>query len=79
VRALAIRLDLGVPEAGNNLRRLADYRGDLGSEHSGDLLTKATTGVGLSAETIVPGRPVRWPERRYVRPTMARLTNTNPI
>jgi tetratricopeptide (TPR) repeat protein len=51
VRALVIRLRLGVPQARNNLRRLAAYRRELGTEPFTGLLTQAADGTDL-AETI---------------------------
>ena len=41
VMALAIRLRLGIPQAMNNLRRLAAYRRELGPEPFTGLLTQA--------------------------------------
>ena len=51
VKALAIRLRLGVPQAANNLRRLAAYRRELGAEPFAGLLAQATDDTEL-AETI---------------------------
>ena len=51
VRALVIRLRLGVPQADNNLRRLAAYRRELGAGPFTSLLTQAAGGTDL-AETI---------------------------
>ena len=51
VRALSIRLQLGVPEAVNNLRRLAAYRRELGIEPFTGLLAQAAGDTEL-AETI---------------------------
>ena len=51
VRALAIRLQLGVPQAVNNLRRLVAYRRELGAEPFTGLLAQATEDTEL-AETI---------------------------
>ena len=49
--ALAIRLPLGVPQARNNLRRLAAYRRELGAGPFTSVLTQAAGGTDL-AETI---------------------------
>ena len=43
MKALAIRLRLGVPQAVNNLRRLAAYRRELGAERFTSLLSQATS------------------------------------
>ena len=51
VRALAIRLRLGVPQAAKNLRRLATDRRELGAEPFARLLTQAAGSTDL-AETI---------------------------
>jgi tetratricopeptide (TPR) repeat protein len=51
VRALAIRLSIGVPQAGNNLRRLAAQRRELGAEAFTRLLTQAAGDADLT-ETI---------------------------
>ena len=51
VRALAIRLQLGVPQAVNNLRRLAACRRELGAEPFTGLLAQAAGDTEL-AETI---------------------------
>ena len=51
VKALVIRLRLGVPQAVNNLRRLAAYRRELGAEPFTSLLTQAAGDTDL-AETI---------------------------
>ena len=51
VKALVIRLRLGVPQAANNLLRLAAYRRELGIEPFSALLTEATGDTDL-AETI---------------------------
>ena len=51
MKALAIRLRLGVPQAVNNLRRLAAYRRELGAEPFTSLLTQAADSADL-AETI---------------------------
>jgi tetratricopeptide (TPR) repeat protein len=51
VRALAIRLQLGVPQAVNNLRRLAACRRELGAEPFTGLLAQAAGDTKL-AETI---------------------------
>ena len=51
VKALAIRLRLGVPQAVNNLRRLAAYRRELGPEPFTGLLAQAAGDTDL-AETI---------------------------
>jgi tetratricopeptide (TPR) repeat protein len=48
VRALAIRLRLGIPQAVNNLRRLAAHRAELGSEQFTGLLTRATDDTELA-------------------------------
>ena len=45
VKALVIRLRLGIPQAGNNLRRLAAYRRQLGVEPFASLLAKAADQV----------------------------------
>ena len=50
-RALVIRLRLGVPQAENNLRRLAAYRRELGAGPFTGLLTQAAGDTDL-AETI---------------------------
>ena len=42
VKALAIRLTLGVPQAANNLYRLVEYRRELGAEQLTSLLTSIT-------------------------------------
>jgi tetratricopeptide (TPR) repeat protein len=52
VKALAIRLRLGVPQAVNNLRRLPAQRRDLGPEPFTGLLTQAAGNISL-AETIL--------------------------
>jgi tetratricopeptide (TPR) repeat protein len=52
VQALEIRLRLGVPQAVNNLRRLAAHRDELGPERFGSLLAQAT-GDANQAETIL--------------------------
>jgi len=51
VKALTIRLHLGIPQAVNNLRRLAAYRRELGTEPFTRLLTQAADDPEL-AETI---------------------------
>jgi tetratricopeptide (TPR) repeat protein len=51
VRALVIRLRLGVPQPDNNLRRLAAYRRELGAGPFTSLLTQVAGGTDL-AETI---------------------------
>ena len=51
VRALLIRLRLGIPQAANNLRRLAAYRRELDAELFTSLLTEAVGDAEL-AETI---------------------------
>jgi tetratricopeptide (TPR) repeat protein len=51
VKALVIRLRLGVPQAVNNLRRLAAYRDELGTGPFTSLLTQAAGDSDL-AETI---------------------------
>ena len=51
VKALAIRLQLGVPQAVNNLRRLAACRRELGAEPFTGLLAQAAGDTEL-AETI---------------------------
>jgi hypothetical protein len=51
VRALAIRLQLGIPQAMNNLRRLAGCRRELGAEPFVGLLAQAAGDTEL-AETI---------------------------
>ena len=51
VKALAIRLRLGVPQAVNNLRRLAAYRGEVGPEQFIGLLAQAGGDTRLT-ETI---------------------------
>jgi tetratricopeptide (TPR) repeat protein len=51
VRALAIRLSIGVPQASNNLHRLAAYRRELGAEPFARLLIQAADNADL-AETI---------------------------
>jgi tetratricopeptide (TPR) repeat protein len=51
VRALVIRLRLGVPQARNNLRRVAAYRRELGTEPFASLLTQAAGSANL-AKTI---------------------------
>ena len=51
VRALAIRLRLGVPQAGADLRHLAAHRSELGAEAFTRLLTQAADNADL-AETI---------------------------
>ena len=48
VRALAIRLQLGVPQAVNNLRRLAAYRRELGAEPFTGLLAQAAGDTELA-------------------------------
>jgi tetratricopeptide (TPR) repeat protein len=48
VRALAIRLPLGVPQAGIDLRRLAAHRRLLGAEPFTRLLTQAASSTGLA-------------------------------
>ena len=52
VRALAIRLRLGIPQAMIDLRRLAACRDDLGQEQFTALLTQATGDTG-QAQTIM--------------------------
>jgi tetratricopeptide (TPR) repeat protein len=52
VQALVIRLRLGIPQAVNNLRRLAAYRDQLGPEPFGSLLAQATEDAN-QAETIL--------------------------
>ena len=51
VKALSIRLRLGVPQAENNLRSLSAYRRELGAEPFTSLLTQAADDTDL-AETI---------------------------
>ena len=51
VKALVIRLRLGVPQAVNNLRRLGPYRRELGAGPFTSLLTQAAGDTDL-AETI---------------------------
>ncbi len=51
VKALTIRLRLGVPQAVNNLRRLAAHHGELGPERFTGLLSQAT-GDASAAQTI---------------------------
>jgi tetratricopeptide (TPR) repeat protein len=51
MKALAIRLRLGIPQAVDDLRRLATYRSELGPERFTSLLTQATSDTGL-AEAI---------------------------
>ena len=51
VKALAIRLRLGVPQAVNNLRRLAAHRRELGPEPFTSLLAQAADDTHLT-ETI---------------------------
>ena len=51
VRALAIRLALGVPQAANNLRRLSEYRRELGTGQFTSLLN-STSGNPDLADTI---------------------------
>jgi tetratricopeptide (TPR) repeat protein len=51
IKALVIRLRLGVPQAVYNLRRLAACRGELGAEPFTSLLTQAASDTDL-AETI---------------------------
>jgi tetratricopeptide (TPR) repeat protein len=51
VRALAIRLRLGVPQAVNNLRSLSAYRSELGAGPFTSLLAQAAGSTDL-AETI---------------------------
>ena len=51
VKAFMIRLHLDVPQAMNNLRRLAGYRRELGIKPFTSLLTEAVGDTGL-AETI---------------------------
>jgi len=53
VRALVIRLRLRVPQAVNNLRRLAAYRSELSPDQFSGMLAQATVGTPLSAETIM--------------------------
>ena len=48
VRALVIRLRLGVPQAGNNLRRLSAYRRELGAGPFTSLLTQAAGDTDLA-------------------------------
>ena len=48
VKALVIRLRLGVPQARNNLRRLAAYRRELGAEPFTSLLTQAAGDTDLA-------------------------------
>ena len=47
IRALAIRLRIGVPQAVNNLRQLLPYRRELGAESFAALLAQITDDVGL--------------------------------
>ena len=47
IRALAIRLRIGVPQAVNNLRQLLPYRRELGAEPFAALLTQITDDVEL--------------------------------
>jgi hypothetical protein len=51
VRALAIRLRLGVPQAAYNLRRLSAYSRELDAEVSTSMLTQAANNAEL-ADTI---------------------------
>ena len=51
VKALEIRLRLGIPQAGNNLRRLAEYRLELGTRPFTSVLTQAAGNADL-AEAI---------------------------
>jgi tetratricopeptide (TPR) repeat protein len=53
VKALVIRLRLGVPEALHNLRRLAAYRRELGAQPFDSLLTQAAGDTDLN-DAIVP-------------------------
>ena len=47
IRALAIRLRIGVPQAVNNLRQLLPYRRELGTESFAALLAQITDDVEL--------------------------------
>jgi len=47
VRALAIRLRVGVPQAVNNLRQLLPYRRELGAESFAALLAQISEDVEL--------------------------------
>ena len=51
VKALAIRLRLGDPQAANDLRYLTVYRRELGAERFASLLSQANSDAGL-AEAI---------------------------
>ena len=48
IRALVIRLQLGVPQAGIDLRHLAAYRHELGAERFTSLLTQAAGDTDLA-------------------------------
>jgi tetratricopeptide (TPR) repeat protein len=61
VQALAIRLRLRIPQALNNLRRLAAFRNQLGPERFGSLLAEAT-GDADQAETILSKLTQLWPD-----------------
>jgi tetratricopeptide (TPR) repeat protein len=52
VKALVIRLRLGVPQALNNLRRLAAYRDELGAGPFTGLLTQAAGDTDLAARIM---------------------------
>jgi tetratricopeptide (TPR) repeat protein len=48
VRALAIRLALGIPQAANNLHRLSEYRRELGTGQFTSLLNSTAGDPGLA-------------------------------
>jgi len=48
VKALVIRLHLGVPQAVNNLRRLASHRREIGAGPFASVLTQAATDTNLA-------------------------------
>jgi hypothetical protein len=58
VKALAIRLRLGVPQTVTNLRRLAALRSDLGPEQLTGLLDQAADATGQAEPiTSLLGQP----------------------
>jgi hypothetical protein len=80
VKALAIRLQLGVPQAINDLRRLAAYRSELAPERFTSLLSQAISDTVLAeAITFLLGQPgMITKQTRDHEPARSRWSDAQP-